>query len=474
MSPTDSMPGAGGYREVLGIAFPLILSTSSISLMHVVDRVFLSWHSPESLAASLPAGAASWTLLSLFVGTTGYVSTFVSQYDGAGRPGRIGPAIWQGAYFSALATVVLAFCSLLAEPLFRLAGHPSAVESEEVVYFRILVLGGGGPVFSAALSSLYSGRGKTMMVMWVNLGGALLNAVLAYLWIFGKGGFPEWGIFGAGLASVIAPWAMSAFYFGLLFTPENRRRFDTASAWRFDPEIFGRLLRFGLPSGLQFMSDVAAFTVFVLLLGRIGEVELAASNVAFSINTFLFMPMIGLSMGTSVLVGRYLGANQPDLAARSVKSAYWMTVAYMGAFSLALVAWPDLFISIFHPRDAKVDFSELSRLGRNLLYFVAGYSILDASNIVFTSALKGAGDTRFVLLIVLVAAAFVLVGPMYVACVVLGGGVYVAWSILTVYVVVLAFSFWLRYRAGYWRSMRVIEHTPSPGATMSEGPVVET
>ncbi len=310
--------------------------------------------------------------------------------------------------------------------------------------------------------------------MWVNLFGALLNGVLDWALIFGEWGFPRWGIYGAGLATLIAPWAMSAIYLGLFLLPGNQRRFNTLRSARPDPELFRRLLRFGFPSGVQFMVDVSAFTVFVLLIGRIGVVELAASNIAFAINHLLFMPMIGLSMGTSVLVGRYLGADQPDLSARAVGSAYRMTVGYMALFSLALVSFPAVFLEVFRPKDMGADFHAVVELGTRLLYFVAAYSTIDASNIVFISALKGAGDTRFVLWIMLFLAVTVLVGPSYVACVLLGKGIYTAWAILTLYVVVLAVAYWLRYRAGHWRSMRVIEHAPAPGATVSEGPVVET
>src|SRR5271169_2838719 len=98
----------GGYRQILVIASPLILSTGSWSLQHFVDRMFLAWYSPESLAASTPAGILNYTVMSLFIGTAGYVSTFVAQYHGAGRPERIGPSVWQGIYISAIGAIAMA------------------------------------------------------------------------------------------------------------------------------------------------------------------------------------------------------------------------------------------------------------------------------------------------------------------------------------------------------------------------------
>ncbi|MFH0922372.1 MAG: MATE family efflux transporter, partial [Fibrobacterota bacterium] len=84
----------GGYREILVMALPLILSTGSWSIFMFVSRMFLSWYSPEALAASVPAGIMEYTVVSLFQGTASYAGTFVAQYYGAGQKHRIGAGVW--------------------------------------------------------------------------------------------------------------------------------------------------------------------------------------------------------------------------------------------------------------------------------------------------------------------------------------------------------------------------------------------
>lgn len=128
----------GGYREVLVVAVPLILSTATWSVQHFVDRMFLTWYSPETIAAAMPAGMLNFTIISLFMGTAGYVSTFVAQYYGAGRYHRIGPAIWQGIYISLFGGLFLLCVIPLAEPAFRLIGHSPEIQQHEVIYFQIL------------------------------------------------------------------------------------------------------------------------------------------------------------------------------------------------------------------------------------------------------------------------------------------------------------------------------------------------
>ena len=89
------------------MSFPLILSASSVSIQHFVDRLFLAWYAPEAIAAAMPAGILQFALLSIFAGTAGYSSTFVAQYYGATRSESIGPAVWQGIYVSFLGGVFI-------------------------------------------------------------------------------------------------------------------------------------------------------------------------------------------------------------------------------------------------------------------------------------------------------------------------------------------------------------------------------
>lgn len=450
-------PGEGGYREVLKIAVPLILSTGAWSIHHFVDRVFLTWYSPEALAAAMPAGMVNFTLMAFFIGTAGYVSTFVAQYYGAGRNERIGPAVWQGVYFAGIAGVALLCVIPWAERIFDLAGHEPAVRRLEVEYFRILCLGAAPSVISSTVSGFFSGRGKTWVVMWVNLVATGVNVVLDYALIFGVWGFPRWGIRGAALATVIGGCISATLFLVLMTRPHLREEFATLRGWRPDKDLLRRLLRFGLPNGIHFMLDILGFTLFLMLVGRLGTVHLAATNIAFNINTLAFMPMIGLGMTVSILVGQRLGEDRPDLAARSTWSALHLTFIYMGTIAFCYVVFPKAFLLPFGARANPDDFVTLSRIVVVLLRFVAVYALFDTMNIVFGGALRGAGDTRFVLAISVLISWVVMVIPSYLAIVVFGRGLYIVWGFGAAYISLLAIVFLARFLSGKWKSMRVIE-----------------
>ncbi len=460
---------------MLAIAIPLIVSTGAWSVQQFVDRMFLAWYSKDAVAAAMPAGMASFAALSLFLGTAGYTGTFVAQNFGARRDEQIGPVVWQGVYVAVVAAIVQLALIPLAGPFFRFVGHGPEVLRDEVSYFQVLCLGAGPAVASNAMAGFFSGRGKTWTVMAVNVAGTAVNLVLDYALIFGNFGFPEMGISGAALATVIGTSFGFLLYCSLLALPANERRYRTLSAWRPDWHLLRRLTRYGLPNGVQFFIDLAGFTAFIMLVGRLGTDKLAATNIAMNVNTLAFMPMIGVGIAVSILVGQYLGAERPNVAERATWSGFHLTMLYMASISAAYVLLPGLFIAPYAARMSPEQVAALRPTLVVLLRFIAFYSLFDSMNIVFSSAIKGAGDTRYVMRMILLMSLGVLVLPSYLALHVFGRGLYTAWAILTAYVILLGFVFLARFLAGHWRSMRVIEPQSPPALprTMAESPTAE-
>ncbi|HET7746505.1 MAG TPA: MATE family efflux transporter, partial [Vicinamibacteria bacterium] len=439
-----------------------VLSQLSYTVQMFVDRLFLTWYSPEALAGTVTASFLVWVVVGLFVFTGEYVTTFVAQYLGAERPRRVGPALWQGAWFSLAAGLFTALLAPLAGPVFARSGHAPGVVASEIAYSRVLLLGGFAPVLMATMASFFAGRGRTTVILLVNVVVTLINGALDWLWIFGNLGFPRAGEVGAGWATVTSQLVGAGIYIAIILRRENREAYGTSSGWRLEPDLFRRLLRYGLPAGLQFSMEILSFSLFMIVIGRIGTAPLAASGIAFNLNMIVFMPMLGCALATTSLVGRYLGAGRPELAERSTYSAFFTCLVYMVSCCAGYVLFPGPLLAPFGAEADPAAFAEVAQIAAVLLRFVAFYSLFDMMNVIFAAGLKGAGDTRFPVVATTLLSWALMVVPAWVLCARGGHGVYTAWTAASVYILVNGLLMLRRFRGGHWKGLRLIEAAAAP------------
>jgi len=459
---TESRP-FGGWRELMQIAWPLIISSGTFAVLNFCDRLFLSWYGEAEFRASLPSGILFFTLVCGFMALAGFANTFVAQFWGTGDKEGCACATAQGIFFSLLSIPLIIALVPVGLWFLRISGHGAEVLALEEEYFKILIWGGGGMVLSAALSSFFSGRGKTFVVLSCNIIANSLNVFLNYLLIFGKWGFPEMGIAGAGWATVIGSWASPLIFALLYFSKPVNREFGTIRNLRYNHWLFKRMIRFGLPSGIHWFLDVAAFTIFVMLVGRMGAVAHIASNIALSINLIAFMPMIGMGMAASILVGQYLGRNQPAYAGRMGWLALKIGIAYILAIGATFLLFPAFYINVFESDSVggMVPFDELFRTVRILLAMLALWGVADAAAIILSGALKGAGDTHFVMYFQsAVAWGFLVLGQL-VLVLVLKCDLYISWVWTLLYIIILGIGFALRFRSGRWESIDLLDRRAS-------------
>ncbi|MCC7407160.1 MAG: MATE family efflux transporter [Phycisphaeraceae bacterium] len=337
----------GSHGQILRLAGPLILSSTSVMLMNVVDGLFLAHYDTRAIAAVGPAGMTFWTMLGLFMGLCGYTNTFVAQYVGAGRPGRVGAAVWQGMYIGLAAGVVLGALAGPVSEVFRHLGHPAEVAELEVVYFRILAWFSVLYLVGSALSGFFAGRHDNVTLMVAQFAGAGVNAVLDWGLIFGKWGLPEMGMAGAAWATVIGHGVIVGVLGVLFLRRRHRERFGTWVDRGIDWGLMRRMARYGFPNGVRFVIEIVAWTAFMLILGRLGERALAASNIVWRINGMAFFPVIGLSTAIAMLVGQAQGAGRPDESARVAWRGLVMAEVWMVTMAAAFVLAPRALVGMF-------------------------------------------------------------------------------------------------------------------------------
>jgi MATE family multidrug resistance protein len=447
----------GGSRELLALSAPLIVSQSFMTVQVFVDALLLAKHDAHEMAASFPAVMWFWLPFGLLQVTAGYTSTFVAQYTGAGRSERVGAAVWQGIYFSIAAGLLFLAMVPAAPSLIALAKHSPELQVLEAGYLQCLSFAALPMLVMGAVNGFFSGRGQTWTVLAIEAFGTAVNVALALVLIFGRLGFPEMGIVGAGWATVAGSWASALLAVALFLGKKYRSAFGTASGWRFESDLFERLMRYGGPAGLQVFLDVLVFHLFTQMVGRLGDAALGATTLTVRLNMIAFLPMMGLGQAVSILVGQHLGANRPDLAEKGTYLGLRWMFGYMLVVATIYLTMPGALVSLFEGDRNPEEFAAIAALVPRLLVCVAIFSLADSVNLTFAFALRGAGDTWFVSLLT-----FCLAWPLMVVptafVVWLKADVEWAWVFVTIHIIAMSICFMFRFRSGKWKSMRVIEN----------------
>jgi len=447
-TPLAAAPRAGGVREVAQLAFPIVLTQMSQTVMHVVDSIFVGRLGAAPLGALGFAGIWLWTVFSLFNGCATGVQTFVSQAHGAGEDERCGRWAWQGFYAVVPVTAVALFAfAALAEPLFARLGTSAELREQALAYLQVRPLGFTGFAIWIVLAAFFRGLGDTRTPLVATIVANLANAALAYGLVLGHFGLPAWGIAGAGVATSIAEWIGVAVLAGA-FARRRLRRYGTRPVAPRAAEI-RRFLRTGAPIGGQWVLDMSAFAIFTTLVARMGNAPMAATQAMISLLSMSFMQAIGIGLAATTLVGRYKGAGALDAALRSLRSALALALGLAAGVAALFLLLPEELIGLYSA-DADV-----LALARPLLALGAAFQLFDALQIVMSCGLRGAGDTRWPFVAQTLLAWALRLPLVWLFAFHWQAGVVGAWYAEFVFILSLAAALAWRFRSGAWREVSI-------------------
>lgn len=445
------------WKTLLNLAWPLIVANSFWNFQLTIDRVFLGNYSTESLGAAMAVMGVFWVPMALLQQTAAYVTTFVAQYFGAGQEKKIGTCVWQSLYVSVIGGISFLLLNEASAPFFESVGHAPGIQKLEVEYFNSLSYSALPTAVVAAVSGFFTGLGQTRMVMVINFIGMFLNAFLDYVMISGRWGFPEMGIAGAGYATAVATYGAAAFGLWRLFKSQNQTLFHIRSDWKLNIPLIRQFLKYGLPSGLQWALEGLAFTVFLIIMGRLpqGEAALAASSIAVTVMMLSVMPSMGVAQAVLTLVGQKLGEKDPNEAERITWDGVKISLLYISLVASSFWLFPGFYLSWFENQSQPELWAQVMVMTPVLLKIVGVFTLSDSMYLNVSFALKGAGDTRFVSLLALTMPWPLMVLPAYLLRNT-ENAVYWAWGFAALYAFAINCVLYLRFRGGKWRKMSVI------------------
>ncbi len=455
-APLTTAPEVSIDRQLWRVAWPLIIGASLWNIQIAVDRMMLGWYGHGAAGASMTGAMLLWVPLGLFHATVMYSTTFVAQYLGAGRPRRVGAVIWQGFWIALLGGVVFLLLIPLLPTLITLVDHDPNLQAQEATYLGWLVLSAVPYLLLAAANSFFAGRGESIVVMFADLIGVAANLLVGWVLIFGRFGFPELGIGGAGVAVVAGNSCAALFALAMLLRRKYEADFGTRSGWRIDWPLLGRMLYYGLPSGVVVAIDVLTWALFIVFIGRMGELELTVTTIAFTLNLFAYLPAMGLGQAVGILVGQAQGQGKSDQAAAVTWRGLRYGLTINATVSVFFLALPQTLAWLFQDPQTSSNWEQVSLMVALTLRIVVVYVLFDTMNLIFSFALRGAGDTYYVSLLGLCLAWPCLVIPSWAAWH-YNLGMFFAWGAAATFIILLALAFLWRFLGGKWRSMRVIE-----------------
>jgi len=437
---------------VLWLSLPIVITMLSYTAMHFVDTIMIGQYGAKELAAIGPASSFLFLIASLLMGTLSIVNTFVGQSEGRGRKQDAARYAWQGVYLGAIWGIIAIALRPLSGPIFEWTGHAPAIRPLEAGYFSFSLLRIPAIGFVFALSGFYQAIKRPVIPMLAALAGMALNIFLNYTFIFGAFGAPEMGIVGAAVGTVLGSYCQAVLMFAAFLSGPTHREYGSRTAFDFDLSKLWQTVRFGSPAGLTGLLQRASWTLFLVrIVGALGTDVLAAQNATLQILHLSVMPVLGLRIGIQAVVSQHIGAGEHDTAKRRGYHGLAAGTGFMVLMGVGFFLFRRQLIGVFSNEP------EVIALGSIMLIFGAVFQAFEAVFILSWGALKGAGDTRFPMFVIVGTAWLFFIPLGYLFTRVIPWGVSGAWLAMTLYLAVAGLITFARFAGDAWRKIDIFE-----------------
>jgi putative MATE family efflux protein len=447
-------------REIIGLATPTVLTMLSHTLMWTVDTALLGHVSSVALASAGLGGILTWAGYSLFNNMSRITSTFVSQAHGRNDDRAVRIYTWQGIYLSIAAGLVLQAFGYYSYLAFPYTQNPAEIQHFTYVYVKWRTLSAVSTQLTFCLMGFFQGRRDVKTPMWAGIAGNLVNVVLDIWLIFGWSGIEiegrtflamePLGVKGAAIATSIGATVNVGILVVCLVAPrEHRERYRIHLPRIPDARVMRDIVVVGMPAAWEAFVEMTAFAMFSVFVGRLGAVSLAASQITIQLLSFSFMPMWGLTVAGTVLIGNAIGARDPDHAEMMGYQVYKVGFYYTLTLGVLLVIGGRWLYGIFS------DDPEVLVLAAVMATTAAFFQFGDGLRMVTLGLLSGAGDTRYPMLVSVILNWGLYIPLIYFLVVRFGGNVIQAWMVGVVIYALQAAVLFARFRSGKWRAIRI-------------------
>lgn len=386
------------FRYNIRLAAPVILGMLGHSFVAFADNIMVGQLGTAELAAVSLGNSFVFIAMSLGIGFSTAITPLVAEADAAGNRAAGKGALKHGLVLCTLLGIILFILILLAKPLMYLMDQPPEVVTLAIPYLDLVAFSLIPLVMFQAFKQFSEGLSQTRYPMYATIIANLVNVTLNYLLIFGTFGFPELGIIGAAIGTLVSRIMMLAFIWWVLRVKSKFREYVTAFRFlQIEKKVMAKILSLGFPSALQMFFEVAIFTAAIWLSGVLGKNPQAANQIALNLSSMTFMFGMGLGVAAMIRVGNQRGLkNYPELR-RIARSIFFLTLLMDLVFAILFLLgrfwFPTLYLDIGDLAN-QADNMEVLALAAQLLLVAAFFQLSDGLQVVILGALRGLQDVR--------------------------------------------------------------------------------
>ncbi|MBN2183229.1 MAG: MATE family efflux transporter [Sedimentisphaerales bacterium] len=454
---------------MLKVAAPMIVTTISFTIMQFVDRYMVSLLGTNELAAILPSGFVSFLPGAFAIGSLTSLNTFVSQSLGRGDRKDCSNYFWQSLYMGFMYFLLVLVIMWPAAPwIFKILGQPEEVRGLEVIYLRIILYANLVAVVNWSSNQFFMGIHKPIITMYASVCGQIVNVTFNYLLIFGKFGFPEMGIAGAGWGTFIGMAVAGGINIFVFLGGNINSIFQTRHTLNINPGKMWDLLKVGLPAGFGLMVNVALWGVILFgLVGKFGKEALAATSAVLSYTSLAIMPVVGIGTALTAFVGKMIGKGRKDLTVRQTGMCVRIALIYMTIVGICYFIFRDTMMALWSDEEKVIE------IGTRILACAAVYQIFHAVGVIYSGSLRGAGDTVWLAFISAACALLILgIGGLLVTIFLPSLNVVGPWIFATLSIVTVGLANRWRFRSKRWMSIDLFKRRSADVPVQTE-PTIE-
>jgi MATE family multidrug resistance protein len=379
------------------LAIPLAMTGMVQSAPFFFQTIFLAHLGPETLAAGALVSWFFGTLAVILFGTMSAINILVAHKHGAKDDHGLAQVARDGLVLSMLLAIPSTFLLWNMAPIFLLFGQPPAVVALAQAYVHALTWGLIAMFLTMAILEVVIGTGHARIVLIMSVISVTINIIASYILIFGKFGFPELGIAGAGWGTTISYWVTFIIFVGFVLANKTQRNYFRYIGRFEKPCYLWELIQIGVPTGVMYCVEVAFFFALTLAMGVLSTEIQAANQVALQYLGLMMSSMFAVAQAITVRMGHLLGAGEAHAAEKASDIGVTLAVSFISLVAIIYWVFPEKLISVdFNVTDPRN--VGIVAVIKDFLIICALFQIIETARIALFGSLRGLKDTRFTML----------------------------------------------------------------------------